>query len=147
MGILDGVVKNLKSQVETGVSNMFNGTNRQEEAPRTVNGSFCPQCGTRVETGGKFCPSCGAAVPVQSVPEDDEWDDEEEDEAAQPPVQSNPASANESSDTIIQNYGPQLKNAAVALSAAAVNVARSGISGDQVALLDRFIQSLKREIK
>jgi uncharacterized Zn finger protein (UPF0148 family) len=142
MGILDDLVKNLKSQVETGVSNMF-GISQQEETPQAVNGSFCSQCGTRVEAGGKFCPSCGAAIPVQSVPEDDEWDDEEDEEDEDDEA----APTNESSSTIIQNHGPQLKNAAIALSGAAVNVARSGITGDQVALLDRFIQSLKREVK
>jgi len=53
----------------------------------------------------------------------------------------------ETSKSIIQKSGPQLKNAAVALSGAAVDVSKSGISKDQVALLDKFVQALKGEIQ
>jgi len=80
MGIFDNV-KNLKDKLEANVSNMMKGMDQFGEEPQEqtgfsqmnaasqAGGSFCPECGTRVEAGGRFCPSCGTAVPVQSVPE------------------------------------------------------------------------------
>jgi len=159
MGILDDVVKNLNNQVKTNVSNMFKGPGREETSPvrpeviqtntapqpsasQAVNGFFCPECGTHVEAGGRFCPSCGTAMPDQSVPEAVSPNPM----PPQPPIPLNPAPADESSRSIIQKSGPQLRSAAVVLSRATVNPSRSGIFGSQVILLERFVQSLKREI-
>jgi hypothetical protein len=90
MGILDDVVKNIKGQLETNVSSMLKGLGQQGALPpvqpsrfktntnftspqaytsQTVNGSFCPECGTHIEAGGRFCPSCGTAVTNLSFPE------------------------------------------------------------------------------
>jgi hypothetical protein len=77
MGIFDNVVKNLKDQLETNVSNvMAKGLEKlgvalppQASASKAVNSFFFPQCGSRVEAGGNFCTSCGTAVANRSVPD------------------------------------------------------------------------------
>ena len=104
MGIFKDVVKNFKDQVEemknqvkSNFSDAF-GINQQEASPQasasqTVNGSFCHECGTRIEEGGRFCPSCGTAVSGAAPQQAASSDDNEYVEAAPPPVKSSPAPA------------------------------------------------------
>jgi hypothetical protein len=160
MGILDGVVKNLKNQVETNVSNMFKGMSQQKEepeqpavfqtntatepqasAPQAVNASFCPQCGTRVEAGGRFCPSCGTAIAVPPLPA------QPASQAAPPPppAPENPAPAVESASSMVKKYRANLESATVNLARAAINPEGRQLTKGQLKLLDRFIQALMRD--
>jgi len=90
-----GIIDKLKNQLETNVSNMMKGLEQFGEEPQEQSGgSFCPECGTRIEAGGRFCPSCGTAVTVQSVPE------AVPSNPTQPPVPLNPALAEHRRTTI-----------------------------------------------